>query len=91
MNQTNPKKLRAELKDYLDQAEKEPVRIQRRSGQSFVLMNENLYAGMQNELVSLQRRLLGMSEVLDGKTKEYRPGEKSRLTRFSSGRKATAK
>ena len=29
MNQTSPKKLRAEMKDYLDHAEKEPVRIQR--------------------------------------------------------------
>lgn len=91
MNQTNPKKLRAELRDYLDHAEKEPVRIQRRSGQSFVLMNESLYADMQNEILSLQRRLLGMSDALSGKTTEYKPGDRSHLARFSSGRKATAK
>lgn len=91
MNQTNPKKLRAELKDYLDQAEKEPVRIQRRSGQSIVLLNESIYAEMQNEILSLQRRLLGLSDVLDGKTTEYKPGDRSRLARFSTGRKAAAK
>ena len=91
MNQTNPKQLRAEMKDYLDQAEKEPIRIQRRSGESFILMNETIYANMQNEILSLQRRLLGMSEIIDGKTAEYRPGDKSRLTRFSSGRKPSGK
>lgn len=91
MNQTNPKQLRAEMKDYLDQAQKEPIRIQRRSGESFILMNETIYANMQNEILSLQRRLLGMSDVLDGKTSEYRPGDKSRLTRFSSGRKPSGK
>ncbi len=91
MNQTNPKKLRAELKDYLDQAEKEPVRIQRRSGQSIVLLSEALYAGMQSEILSLQRRLLGMSDALTGKVYEHKPGDKSRLERFSSGRKKSAK
>ena len=91
MNQTNPKKLRAELKDYLDQAEKEPVRIQRRAGGSFVLMNETLFAEMQSEIFSLQRRLLGMSDALSGKTVEYKPGDKSRLARFSTGRKTAAK
>jgi PHD/YefM family antitoxin component YafN of YafNO toxin-antitoxin module len=72
MNHTSPKKLRAELKDYLDHAEKEPVRIQRRSGGAFVLMNETLYANMQNEILSLQRRLLGTSDALSGKTSEHR-------------------
>lgn len=91
MNQTNPKKLRAELKDYLDQAEKEPVRIQRRAGGSFVLMNESLYADMQNEILSLQRRLLGMSDALSGNAVEHKPGDRSRLARFSAGRKAAAK
>lgn len=92
MNQTNPKKLRAELKDYLDHAAKEPVRIQRRSGESFVLMNESLYANMQNEILSLQRRLLGMSDALSGNATEYKFGDsKARLARFSSGRKARAK
>lgn len=91
MNQTSPKKLRAELKDYLDQAEREPVRIQRRSGGSFVLMNERLYADMQNEILSLQRRLLGMSDALGGKVAEHKPGDRSRLDRFSAGRKASTK
>lgn len=82
MQNTNPKALRAEMKDYLELAAKEPVRIQRRSGESFILMNEARYLEMQNELISLQRRLLGMSQIVAGNSKEYVPGDKSRLNRL---------
>lgn len=82
MNQTNPKKFRAELKDYLDLAAKEPIRITRRSGENYVLMNEAQYADMQNEILSLQRRLLGMSDALTGKGTEYQVGDRSRLNRL---------
>ena len=74
MESTNPKKLRAELKDYLDLAAKEPIRIQRRSGDNFILMSEEVYADLQNKIVSLQSRLLGMSQAAEGKGKEYKPG-----------------
>ncbi len=82
MDTTNPKKLRAELKDYLDLAVKEPIRIQRRTGESFVILNEATYSEMQNEIISLQRRLLGMSEAAEGKGFEYKPGDGSRSKRF---------
>jgi PHD/YefM family antitoxin component YafN of YafNO toxin-antitoxin module len=81
MESTSPKKLRAELKDYLDLAATEPIRIQRRSGENYILMNEDTYAQLQNEISSLQRRLLGMSEVLDVKSTEY-SGKEERLKRF---------
>ena len=81
MESTSPKKLRAELKDYLDMAASEPIRIQRRSGENYILMNEDTYAQTQNEIASLQRRLLAMSDILDGKTKEY-TGKEERLKRF---------
>ena len=85
MNQTNPKKLRAELKDYLDLAAKDPIRIQRRAGQSFVLMAENRFEEMQSEILSLQRRLLGTSEALTGKGSEYKIGDRTRLKRLKKG------
>lgn len=81
MESTSPKKLRAELKDYLDLAATEPIRIQRRSGENYILMNENTYADLQNEISSLQRRLLAMNEMADGKTSEYK-GKEDRLKRF---------
>ena len=82
MQNTNPKALRAELKDYLDLANKEPIRIHRRSGESFILLNEEKFNALQSEIVSLQRRLLGMSDALSGKTSEHKIGNRSRLNRL---------
>ncbi len=81
MKSTSPKTLRAELKDYLDLASNEPIRIQRRSGENFVLMNETYYTDLQNEISSLQRRLLAMNDIVDGKASEYK-GKEDRLKRF---------
>ena len=81
MESTSPKKLRAEMKDYLDLATIEPVRIQRRSGENFILMNEDKYTELQNEISSLQRRLLAMNEIAEGKSSEYK-GKEDRLKRF---------
>ncbi|MBK7891784.1 MAG: type II toxin-antitoxin system Phd/YefM family antitoxin [Bdellovibrionales bacterium] len=81
MQNANAKKFRSELKDYMDAAVTEPVRINRRDGQSFIIMSEELYDGFRNEILSLQRRLLGMSEVIDGKTTSMVRGE-DRTARF---------
>ena len=69
MQSPNAKKFRAELKEFMDTAVAEPVRINRRDGQSFILMSEQIYDGFRNEIQSLQRRLLGMNEIVDGRTK----------------------
>ena len=82
MESTNPKQFRAELKDYLDLASKEPIRIQRRSGENYILLKEESYQELQNEVISLQRRLLGMSQVVSGATKEYKIGDRTRLDRL---------
>lgn len=81
MESTSPKNLRAELKDYLDMAATEPIRIQRRSGENYVLMNENKYAELNNEISSLQRRLLAMNDIADGRASEYK-GKEDRLKMF---------
>ena len=81
MKSANAKNFRSELKDYMDAAVGEPVRINRRDGQSFILMSEQVYDEFRDEIQSLQRRLLGMSEVVDGKTKPFSRGE-DRTERF---------
>jgi PHD/YefM family antitoxin component YafN of YafNO toxin-antitoxin module len=81
MQSANAKKFRSELKDFMDAAISEPVRINRRDGQSFILMSEEVYDEFRNEIQSLQRRLLGMSEIIDGKTKPLTKGE-DRTARF---------
>ena len=55
MVSTNPKKLRAEMKDYLELAKNEPIRIQRRSGESYILINEDEYSKMQMEIMSFKK------------------------------------
>ena len=81
MQSANAKKFRSELKDYMDAAVSEPVRINRRDGQSFILMSEEIYEDFRNEIQSLQRRLLGMSEIVVGKTQPMKRGE-DRTARF---------
>ena len=63
MEKTSPKKLRARLKEFLDMAKKEAVRIERRSGQCFILLSEEKYNDLKTELNILQKRLLGKSHV----------------------------
>ena len=65
MEKTSPKKLRARLKEFLDMAKKEAVRIERRSGQCFILLSEEKYNDLKTELNILQKRLLGKSHVDD--------------------------
>jgi PHD/YefM family antitoxin component YafN of YafNO toxin-antitoxin module len=81
MQSANAKKFRAGLKEFMDAAVGEPVRINRRDGQSFILMSEQVFDGFRNEIQSLQRRLLGMNEIADGKTKPIVRGE-DRTARF---------
>jgi PHD/YefM family antitoxin component YafN of YafNO toxin-antitoxin module len=81
MQSANAKKFRSELKDYMDAAVSEPVRINRRDGRSFILMSEETYDSFRNEIQSLQRRLLGMSEIIDQKTTGVKRGE-DRTARF---------
>ena len=83
MENTNPKKLRAEMKDYLELANSEPIRIQRRSGESYILINEEEYSKMQIEIMSLQRRLLSMSNILDGEVEDV-PSSKKLIKRFKN-------
>jgi PHD/YefM family antitoxin component YafN of YafNO toxin-antitoxin module len=81
MQSANAKKFRAGLKEFMDAAISEPVRINRRDGQGFILMSESIYDGFRNEIQSLQRRLLAMNEIVDGKTKPVVRGD-DRTARF---------
>ena len=60
MQSTNPKHLRAHMKSYLDMATHEPLRILRRTGEAYVLVNEQQFAKLQRELVAMQRRLIAL-------------------------------
>lgn len=46
-------------------------------------MNEDQFAEMQTEIMSLQRRLLSMSQVLDSEVEDM-PSKEDRLKRFET-------
>lgn len=81
MKSGNAKSFRAELKDYMDAAVSGPVRINRRDGQSFILMSEKIHDGLLSEIQSLQRRIIGINEIVDGKTAKMQRSE-NRTARF---------
>ena len=60
MQSTNPKHLRAHMKSFLDLAAQEPLRILRRTGEAYILVNEQQFAKLQRELVAMQRRLIAL-------------------------------
>ena len=95
MENTSPKKLRAKLKDYLDLAQKEIVRIKRRSGQNYILISEEKYNELKLELTTLQKRLLGKSvdiaEKITEKLKDKKKSKKKDKVKNKNKKKSTDK
>ena len=65
MQSTNPKHLRTHMKNYLDLAAQDPLRILRRTGEAYILVNEQQFARLQRELVAMQRRLIALDPRFD--------------------------
>jgi PHD/YefM family antitoxin component YafN of YafNO toxin-antitoxin module len=84
METTRPKKLKNKLKDYLDLAKKEVVKIKRKSGQKFILISEEKFNELKSELATLQKRILSKSPEL-GKAK------KTKIATKKTTKKAIAK
>ena len=59
-----------------------PIRIQKREGNAFVLVSEEYYEALLNEISSLQKSLLSANQALRGETNEYKIGDKDRLKIF---------
>ncbi len=82
MKSTSPRTFRANLKEYMDLAESKPIRIQKREGNACILMSEEYYEQLLNEVSSLQKSLLSANQAIKGEVTEYTIGDKSRLKRF---------
>lgn len=63
---TNSRTFRTKLSEFFDMAVKKPVAIARGTDR-FVLMNEEEYLNLKDEVLSLQRNLLASLEVREGK------------------------
>lgn len=69
MDRTNANDFRANLKEWLEAARKEPVKITRKSGEAFVLLNADVFEKMQLDLARLQGLTSSLVAVAQGRTK----------------------
>jgi len=69
MDRTNANDFRANLKEWLDTARTEPVKVTRKNGESFILMNSDEFEKMQVELANLRGVARGLSDVVHGRTR----------------------
>jgi prevent-host-death family protein len=69
MEKTNANDFRSNLKAWLESAKDEPVKITRKTGDSFVLINADEFEKIQIELASLRGIAQGLSELANGRVK----------------------
>jgi PHD/YefM family antitoxin component YafN of YafNO toxin-antitoxin module len=81
---TTPKKLRSELKHFLEIAEKEPIKIKRRTGKMFILVSEIKYTLLIEELHALRDKI----STLD---KDYKYVPKAKKEKIVKATKKVAK
>ena len=74
MDNTNSRTFRTKLSEFFDIAVKKPVAIARGT-ERFVLMNEEEYFNLKDEVLSLQRNLISMLEVRGGKSETFNSDE----------------
>jgi PHD/YefM family antitoxin component YafN of YafNO toxin-antitoxin module len=70
MNRTNADDFRSNLKNWMEAALKEPIKITRKNGDAFVLLNSDQFEKIQIELASLRGVAQGLSEVVQGKVRK---------------------
>lgn len=69
MDRTNANNFRSNLKEWMEAARTEPVKITRKSGEAFVLVNADEFEKMQVELASLRGAAQGLSDAVHGRTR----------------------
>lgn len=67
---TNSRNFRTKLSEYFDKALKEPVSIIR-GNDRFILLDESKYVELKDEVISLQKNLIGMLQVQEGKSEKF--------------------
>ena len=70
MDRTNANDFRTNLKEWMEAARSEPVKITRKSGEAFVLLNADEFEKMQIEIASLRGVAKGLSDVVHGRVRK---------------------
>lgn len=66
MAKTNADQFRSNMKEWLEAARKEPVKITRKTGESFVLINSESYEKILLDLARLEGLTASLSAVAQG-------------------------
>ena len=61
------------LKEWLETARTEPIKVTRKSGEAFVLLNADEFEKMQVELATLRGVVKGLTDVVQGRTRKATP------------------
>jgi antitoxin YefM len=69
MDRTNAENFRSNLKEWMEAARAEPVKITRKSGEAFVLLNADDFEKMQIDLARLEGLTASLLDVTQGRTK----------------------
>lgn len=68
MDKTNADQFRSNMKAWMETARKEPVKITRKSGEAFVLINAEIYEKMMLHLARLEGLTASLVTVAQGQT-----------------------
>lgn len=66
MDKTNAEQFRSNMKEWMETARTEPVKITRKTGESFVLINAEIYEKMQLHLARLEGLTASLISVAQG-------------------------
>lgn len=72
MKRTTTDDFRTNLKDWMDEASKKPIKVTRKSGESFILVKSEEFERLQIELASLKGIAQGLSDVIHGRVHDSR-------------------
>lgn len=66
MDKTNADQFRSNMKEWMETARKEPVKITRKSGEAFVLLNAEIFEKMQLDMARLEGLTASLTAVAQG-------------------------
>lgn len=75
------------IKEFLELAKIEPIRIKNLEGESFILMSEFHYQKMIEEMSSLKSRIEGISKIIDKKPNAKKKAKTIKKTKNKKRRK----
>jgi PHD/YefM family antitoxin component YafN of YafNO toxin-antitoxin module len=85
MDRTNADQFRSNMKEWMETARREPIKITRKSGESFVLVNADTFEKMQLDLARFQGLTTSLLDVTNGRVSPA--SEKSTAEVFERAKK----